>query len=231
MKLTVHAFLTLDGVMQGPGSPDEDVDGGFSAGGWLVPYQDEVMGEIVDSWFTRAAALLLGRTTFEEFRGYWPQVESDDPTTRMIQSGPRYVAAREGYDPQWENTTVLSGDVLEHARALKADGLSRGELASGGPASGAGPDGRDGELQVHGSWRLATALHEAGLVDEYRLLIFPVTVGAGKRLFTEGAPPRGYRIIETRTTSTGAVYVAAQPGEFRRGTFEVQDGQDTARLL
>lgn len=213
MRLTVHAFLSLDGVMQGPGSPDEDPSGGFTAGGWLVPYgNDEVFGEIVTSWFARTEALLFGRLTFELMRGFWPQVtDPADPVATALNSLPKYVVSSTLTDPGWDPTTILTGDPVEAVTRLKAQ--------SGG------------ELQVHGCARLAATLHAAGLIDEYRLLVFPVTVGDGKRLFTPDAPPSGFRLLETRPTPSGAVYSVLQPTPFARGDITIEDGREVTTLL
>lgn len=179
MRLTVHEFISLDGVVQGPGSPEEDPSDGFTAGGWAVPFvEDPGFGAVVDGWFTRAAALLFGRTTFELMRGFWPSVTTDDPTARALNSLPKYVVSGTLTEPGWAPTTVLAGDPVETVARLKAE-------------LGDGP----GELQVHGCARLAATLHAAGLVDEYRLFTFPVTLGAGKRLFEPGAPPTGFRLL------------------------------------
>jgi dihydrofolate reductase len=207
MKLTLHTFLTLDGVMQGPGGADEDRSDGFTRGGWLVPYADEVMGEIVDSWFARAEAILFGRTTFAMMREFWPQVtDPDDTAAAALNRLQKYVVSSTLRDPDWSPTTVLSGDPVEEVRALKEQ--------------------PGGELQVHGSARLAQTLHAAGLVDEYRLLVFPVTVGSGRRLFTDQAPASGFTLRESRTTSTGAIYSALQPATFRVGDIAVEDGKE-----
>ncbi|GAA4284131.1 dihydrofolate reductase family protein [Brevibacterium daeguense] len=207
MLLTLHTFMTLDGVMQGPGGKDEDTSGGFSAGGWTVPYTDEGFGEIVDSWFAKTSAVLLGRTTFEMFREFWPHVDDTDPVARVLNHSPKYVVAHDGFEPGWESSHLISGsDPLPAIRALKESGT--------------------GELQVHGSWQLARSLHNAGLIDEYRLVIFPVTVGAGKRLFAEDGPPRSFRPITTRTTAAGGLYIEATPGELRQGTYIVEDGRE-----
>jgi dihydrofolate reductase len=207
MKLTVHTFLTLDGVMQGPGGAEEDTSGGFTRGGWLVPYADADMGEVVDSWFARAEAILLGRTTFTMMRDFWSAVTDTDDTTAAALNGlPKYLVSSTVTEPGWSPTTVLGGDPVEAVRALKEQ--------------------PGGELQVHGSARLARTLHAAGLVDEYRLLVFPVTVGAGKRLFDETAPASGYTVLESRTTSTGAVYTALAPTPFSTGGIAVEDGRE-----
>jgi dihydrofolate reductase len=199
MKLTVHTFLSIDGVLQGPGGPEEDRDDGFDRGGWLVPYADDDMGSIVDSWFGKVDAFLLGRKTYEIFQSFWPTVtDPNDPVASKLNSLPKYVMSSTLTDPSWFNTTVLSGDLAERVGELKAQ------------------DGR--ELQVHGSGALARSLYDAGLVDELRLLVFPVCVGTGKRLFSDTAPPSGFTLVDSRTTSSGAVYSALTPAPFEVGT-------------
>jgi dihydrofolate reductase len=207
MRLTVHIFLTTDGVMQGPGSPQEDTSGGFERGGWLVPYVDEDFGEIVDGWFRKADAFLLGRTTYAMMFPYWSQVTDSDLLVAEKLNGLRkYVASTTLTDPQWQHTTVLSDEVIERVRELKNE--------------------PGGELQVHGSCELVRALHTAGLVDEYRLLVFPVVVGQGKRLFTENMPASGLRLVESRVTGAGVIYSALTPTEFGVGAFTVVDGKE-----
>ncbi len=211
MKLTVHTFLTLDGVMQGPGGAEEDPSGGFTRGGWLVPYADEDMGSIVDSWFSRAEAILLGRTTFTVMRDFWSQItDPEDGVAGALNGLPKYLVSGTVTEPGWSPTTVLSGDPVAAVRELKEQ--------------------PGGELQVHGSARLASTLHAAGLVDEYRLLVFPVTVGSGKRLFTQDAPASGFTVVESRTTSTGAVYSALAPAPFRSGGITVEDGKEVTSV-
>jgi len=207
VQLTVHTFLTLDGVMQGPGGPDEDTSGGFSRGGWVVPFADETFGKIVNDWFTKAEAILLGRTTYTMMHAYWSQVTDPDNIVAAKLNGlPKFIASGTLRDPQWQNTTVLGGDAIEAVRELKSR--------------------PGGELQLHGSWGLAQTLHRHGLIDEYRLLVFPVTVGAGKRLFTEDAPASGYTLVDSATTSTGGVYSALRPRPFEAGNVEVADGRE-----
>jgi dihydrofolate reductase len=209
VRLTVHTFLTVDGVMQGPGAADEDASGGFTRGGWLVPYADEDMGAIVDDWFARAGAILLGRTTFEMMRDYWTQVtDPDNPVGVALNGLPKYLASRTVTEPGWAGTTLLQGDVVEAVAALKEK-----------PGD---------ELQVHGSGQLVRALHAAGLVDELRLLVFPVAVGQGKRLFTEDAPPTGFDLVEQRRTRAGAVYSALRPAPFQAADHPMpEDGRAT----
>ena len=209
MELTVHEFLTTDGVMQGPGGADEDTSGGFTHGGWIVPFADEDFGAIVTGWFGRAEAILLGRTTYSMMYPYWSQVTDPDNLVAAKLNGlPKYVAPSTLRDPAWHNTAELSGDVIAQVKQLKQR--------------------PGGELQVHGSCGLARSLHRAGLVDEYRLLVAPVTVGAGKRLFTEDAPAMGYTLADSRTTSRGAVYSALRPAQFEVGTVGVVEGRESA---
>lgn len=212
MKLTVTTFLTLDGVMQAPGAADEDTSGGFTAGGWQVPYtDDEDFGEIVMGWFQTPHVDLLGRNTFEMFKSFWPQVDDSDPVAREINSATRYVVAHAGYQPDWGDTTVIdSSDALPAIERLKAEG--------------------EGELVVSGSAQLAAALHGAGMIDEYQLLIFPVVVGGGKRLFADGSLPRGFQVHRTRTTPSGAVLLVLTPEPFRSGDYAVEDGQEVTRM-
>jgi dihydrofolate reductase len=207
MKLVTHAFLTLDGVMQGPGGAAEDRSAGFGRGGWLVPFSDADMAAITESWFARTEAILLGRNTYQTMRAYWIQVT--DPANSVaakLNHGRKYVASNTLTSADWGDTTVLSGDVIGQVADLKTGGR--------------------GELQVHGSARLAQALHAAGLIDEYRLLVFPVTVGAGKRLFTDDAPPRGFSLLESRSTRAGALYQVLAPAAFEVGNVTVQDGRE-----
>jgi dihydrofolate reductase len=207
MKLTLHTFLSVDGVMQGPGGPDEDRSGGFERGGWLVPYSDEGMGEIVSDWFTHAEAILLGRTTYTMMQAFWSQVtDPDNPVAAALNNLPKYVATSTPLEPAWNNSTALTDDAIEQIRDLK--------------------NKPGGELQVHGSCGLAQSLHQAGLIDEYRLLTFPVAVGTGKRLFTDGAPASGFTVVDSRITRSGTTYVALQPKPFRVGDIEVEDGKE-----
>ncbi len=208
MRLTIHTFLTLDGVMQGPGGPGEDPSGGFVHGGWQVPYADRDMGEIVTGWFHKTDAILLGRTTYQLMQPFWSTVtDPDNGVARALNEGRKYVVSSTLQSADWGPTTIL--DSLDAVRELK------------------GHDG--GELQVHGSAALAGALHRAGLIDEYRLFTFPVTIGAGKRLFTPDAPASAYELVTSRTTSTGATYVELLPAPFAGGReFTVEDGKESA---
>jgi dihydrofolate reductase len=207
MKLSVNEFLSLDGVMQGPGGPDEDRSGGFERGGWVIPLFDEQTGEIVSSWFDRGSAILLGRTTYDLMSGYWSQVTDPENEVAMaLNERPKYVASRTLSEPTWHNTTVLSDDAVSAVAALKKQ------------------PGR--ELQVHGSCGLARQLHRAGLVDVYRLITFPVCVGQGKRLFEPDDPSYGFDVVTSRTTSTGAMYVELEPKPYAVASVAVENGRE-----
>jgi dihydrofolate reductase len=184
-KLVVTTFVTLDGVYQGPGGPDEDRSGGFAQGGWLVPHFNDETGAFVSEVFGRAGSFLLGRTTYELFAGYWPKVtDESDPVASPLNSLPKYVASRSLERADWQPSTVIK-DVPAEVAALKEQ--------SGG------------ELQVHGSGNLIQTLIEHDLVDAFNLMTFPVVLGSGKRLFPEGVAPAALRLAETRTTSRGVV--------------------------
>src|SRR5215211_1900444 len=203
MRLTLTTFVTLDGVMQAPGGPDEDPSGGFEHGGWLVPYADADMGQAVAGWFAEADAFLLGRRTYEIFAAAWPKVtDPDDPIASRLNALPKYVASRTLQDLSWNRSELIGGDVATAVAELKRR------------------PGR--ELQVHGSGGLAQTLLEHGLVDEYRLLTYPVVLGKGKRLFGAGAKPTALGLVDRRTTSAGvAIDVYAGAGEPMLGSFEL----------
>ena len=202
--VVVGTFLTLDGVMQGPGGPDEDRTGGFAHGGWSVGYWDDSMGKIITEWTAKADALLLGRTTYEIFAAHWPHVPDDDPVGAVLNRVPKYVASTTLKTVQWNNSKLLHRDVPTAAAAVK--------------------DARRGEIQVHGSCGLLHTLIEHDLVDEYRLWTFPVLLGNGKRLFDGGTIPAGLELIDSTTSSTGVVINRyRRAGEIRYGTFEVDE--------
>jgi dihydrofolate reductase len=210
MKLSLNVFVTLDGVMQGPGGPEEDPSGGFDRGGWLVPYAEDMASVIGEKWFAQADAVLLGRTTYELMKSYWPGVtDPDDVAARVLNTHPKYVVSRTLTDEaaDWGDTTVLSGDVVPAVQAIKEQ-----------PGD---------ELQVHGSWQLCRTLHDAGLVDVYRLLVFPTVVGGGKRLFADGATPSGFRVVDHAISQGGCQYLALEPTQFKVGGHAVVDGKDT----
>lgn len=210
MKLTVTTFVTLDGVMQAPGGPQEDPSGGFTDGGWLVPFMDARAGELVTEQFATADAFLLGRGTYQIFAGYWPQVtDPGDVVARALNGLPRYVVSSTLQTTDWAGTSILSGDVVERIRELKQQ------------------PGRD--LQVHGSHGLLQTLNRARLVDEYRLWVFPVVLGRGKRLFEEGALPAAMELTGTEITGAGvAVHTYRPAGLPRHGEFAVTDDGTSA---
>jgi len=187
-KLVVQTFVTLDGVMQAPGGAGEDPSGGFSYEGWLVPFFDDAMGEQVSEWFVGAEDFLLGRGTYDIFYASWPKMLSDDPVSQGLNFKPKHVASRTLTSVEWETADLLGDDVPGAIRALKEK------------------DG--GELQVHGSAGLIQTLLAEDLIDELRLIVFPVALGQGKRLFGEGTIPRSWRLISSKTTPSGAVMAA-----------------------
>jgi dihydrofolate reductase len=181
--LMVTTFISLDGVMQGPGGPDEDRDGGFEHGGWAVPHIDqEVIGRMAELT-GRAGALLLGRRTYEEFAATWPLAGADDPIGSRMNALPKYVASRTLDKVEWQGSTLLTGDVAEAVAGLK--------------------QGDGGEIQVHGSSGLIQTLLAHDLVDELHVLVFPVLLGSGKRLFAEGTVPAGLELVDGTTLGTG----------------------------
>ena len=202
-KLVVGTFVTLDGVYQAPGGPNEDREGGFQHGGWLVPYLDEKFGEIMTEWTKRADAFLLGRKTYEMFAASWPN--STDPE-EVLNIRPKFVASRTLDMVNWNNSHLLKGDVAQEVAKLKAH--------------------EGGEIQVHGSGNLIQTLLQHDLVDTLRIWQFPVVLGTGKRLFGEGTIPRSFRLVDTQLNTTGAVlHVYERAGGLKYG--EVEVGQET----
>jgi dihydrofolate reductase len=197
--LVVSTFLTLDGVMQAPGGPEEDPVGGFGHGGWSVGYWDDAMSERMGEVMGSPFDLLLGRKTYEIFAAYWPE-NPDAPGAEQLNGARKYVASRTLDSVDWNNSTLLEGDVAEAVARLKEED---------------GP-----QIQVHGSSDLLQTLLEHELVDELRIMIFPVVLGTGKRLFEEGAPPAGLTLAESAISSTG-VFMATyrREGEIRYGSF------------
>jgi dihydrofolate reductase len=193
MRLTVSTFLTLDGVMQAPGGPEEDPSDGFEHGGWSYPFADEDFGRIVTGWFAQADGFLLGRRTYEIFAAFWPRVtEEADPVASRLNTLPKYVVSRTLTSVNWQGAELLRGDVAEEVARLKER------------------PGR--ELQVHGSGDLLQTLMVHDLVDEYRLFVYPVVLGSGRRLFREGTVPRSLKLVDATTTSTGVVVATYERG-------------------
>jgi dihydrofolate reductase len=202
--LTIAAFLTLDGVMQAPGGPDEDRDHGFEHGGWSFPYASEDMREVISDAFGRADCFLLGRRTYEIFAASWPNFpDKDDPVASRLNSLPKYVVSTTLASAEWQPTTIIRGDVAAEVAMLK--------------------ERHEGEIQVHGSAALAQTLHACGLVDEYRLFIEPVVLGTGKRLFETGSAPTALQLIDTRALDKGAVLAIYRPvGKPTYGAFQME---------
>ena len=196
MKLTATMMVTLDGVYQGPGGPDEDRRGGFDRGGWTAAYADADMGDFLTAMFDRADALLLGRKTWEIWEPYWP-LHDDNPFGHAINTLPKYVPSTTLSDPTWQNTHVIGGDVEAAIRELKAK------------------PGR--ELQLHGSGELLRWLLERDLLDELNLRIHPVVLGDGLRLFPERGQTHNLELVESRSTSTGVMLQTYRPAG--RATF------------
>lgn len=197
-KLIALTFLTLDGVMQAPGGPEEDPEGKFSHGGWSVGYWDNVMDGVMTEQMGHPYDLVLGRKTYEIFAGYWPT--SQDPGAEGLNKAKKHVASRTLKKLTWENSALLGPDVVAELKKIK---------------------GQDGpELQVHGSANLLQTLIKNDLVDEFFLKIFPVTVGTGKRLFADGTIPGSFKLIKTQASPAGVIVANyARDGEIKAGSF------------
>jgi dihydrofolate reductase len=193
-KIIVLSFITVDGVMQGPGGPTEDTSGNFTYGGWTVPYFDDFLGKTMTEQMSRPFDLLLGRKTFEIFASYWPHQESP------INEATKYVGSNTLTKHEWNKSVFLNGDVVEKIKRLKQQD---------------GP-----ELQVHGSSNLIQTLLEHDLVDEFWLKIFPVTLGMGKRLFDKGTIPASYSLVESKSSPSGVIIATfKRAGEVKTGSF------------
>jgi dihydrofolate reductase len=191
-KLIVNEFLSLDGVMQGPGSPDEDREGGFVHGGWQLPYFDEVFAEVAAEGIAEAGGYLFGRKTYENMAAFWPTQPDDDMFAATLNTLPKFVASTTLREPlEWQNSTLLQGDVAKAVAELKEQ------------------DGKN--LVVLGSGELVQKLLENDLVDEFGLMIHPIVLGSGKRLFREGSAKKPLRLIRSTTSSTGVVIASYEP--------------------
>jgi dihydrofolate reductase len=189
-KVVAFVSLTLDGVMQAPGRPDEDRRGGFEHGGWAQPYNDPVMGRVAAEGMAQEGSLLLGRRTYEDFFSFWPS-QRDNPFTEVLDKTRKYVASTTLAEPlPWRNSTLLRGDAADAVAELKRQ------------------PGED--LTVLGSGQLIQSLRRRDLVDEYLLLIHPLVLGSGRRLFPDGGPPAELRLVDTVTTTTGVVIATYQ---------------------
>jgi dihydrofolate reductase len=197
-KVIVLSFVSLDGVMQAPGGPEEDESGGFKYGGWTVPYFDEKAGEEMDAQMNHPFDLLLGRKTYDIFASYWPK-HTEGPAA-ALNNAHKYVASHRPMKLEWQNSTQLKGDAAEAVRKLKA---------------GDGP-----ELQVHGSSDFIQTLLKNDLVDELWLKIFPVTLGGGKRLFGDGTSPAAFKVVKSTAMPSGVIFASyVRDGEVKTGSF------------
>ena len=197
-ELVVNTFLTLDGVMQAPGGPEEDPSGGFEHGGWSFGYWDDQMQTVMGESMSKPFDLVLGRKTYEIFAAHWPY--SDEPAAEPLNSATKHVASNTLEELEWENSTLIEGDVPDGIRTIKEED---------------GP-----ELQVHGSANLIQTLLEHGLIDEFRLWIFPLVLGKGKRLFEDGTVPDGLELTSSQVSSSGVIIATYRPGaEIKGGSF------------
>jgi len=198
-KLIVSTFLTLDGVMQAPGGPGEDDSGGFAHGGWSVNYWDDQMGQVMSEAMSTPFDLVLGRKTYDIFAAHWPHA-SEEAGAKPLNDATKYVASRSRPTLEWSNSVLIEGDAAEGIAALKKED---------------GP-----ELQVHGSGNLIQTLLRHNLVDQFRLWVFPLVIGSGKRLFSEGTIPSGLKLVDSKVSTTGVVIGTYEPaGEIVTGSF------------
>lgn len=199
-KLVVLSFITLDGVMQAPGGPEEDPTGGFKHGGWSVGYWDDFLGSVMGEQMSKPFDLLLGRRTYEIFAAHWPYVRGEDPFAARINKARKYVVSKTLSNLDWSNSILIKGDVVQEIRKLKEQD---------------GP-----ELQVHGSGNFIQTLLRHDLVDEFRLKIYPVVLGKGKRLFAEGTIPAGFKLLDSKVSAKGVIVATYErAGEVKTGTF------------
>lgn len=199
-KIVVLTFISLDGVMQAPGGPEEDTSGGFKYGGWTVPYFDEFSGNMMSEQMSMPFDLLLGRKTYDIFAGYWPKQE-DSQIGTDFDKATKYVVSDEAFTPDWKNTVVLDGDVVTKLKDLKN---------TEGPI-----------LQVHGSGDMVQTLLQNDLVDELWLKTFPVILGKGKRLFGEGVIPAAFTLTSSKTSPSGVIFTNYErAGDVKTGSFD-----------
>jgi dihydrofolate reductase len=194
MKIVVSEFLTLDGVMQAPGDPNEDRSGGFELGGWQLAYFDDIFGSTMMEAFAATGGMLLGRLTYENFAAFWPKQPADDPIAPTMNGLNKYVVSTTLTEPlDWENSTLIKGDVAEEvAKLKKAPGK---------------------EIQVIGSGELVQTLIQHDLVDTYKLMIHPIVLGKGKRLFRDGTTMSKLRLVDSKPTTTGVLILTYEPAE------------------
>ena len=211
-KLIASTFASLDGILQAPGGPEEDPTGGFTLGGWMFNYGDESMDLSAAGFDGKDRELLLGRRTYQIFEAFWPYQPKDDPIAKLLNAAKKHVASRTLASLQWNNSSLLQGEVVPAVLALKAL---------------PGPD-----LQMIGSGGLIQTLQAAGLIDEFNVWTFPVVLGRGKRLFGETAKPTSLRLVRSHVSSSGVVMSTYVPaGEIRPGSFATLEpsGMELAR--
>ncbi len=209
-KLITTTFVTLDGVMQAPGGPEEDPTGNFQQGGWSFHYWDDVMGKTMDEFTAKPFDLLLGRKTYEIFAAHWPN-SKEEPIATILNTAKKYVVSRTLAKVEWNNSVLIKGNVVKEIQKLKQQD---------------GPD-----IQVHGSGNLIQTLLKNKLVDELHVWIFPVTVGHGKRLFAEGTLPANLKLRDYKISTTGVIIAVYQPaGDLKIGSFALEQSSD-AELL
>jgi dihydrofolate reductase len=198
-RVIVGTFLTLDGVMQAPGGPEEDPSGGFAYGGWSVNYWDDMMGQVMGESMSVPFDLLLGRRTYDIFAAFWPNAP-EDAGGKPLNEATKYVVSRSRPTLEWGPAVLIDGDAAEGIAELK-----KGEGA---------------DLQVHGSGNLVQTLMRHNLVDQYRLWVFPLVIGSGKRLFADGTIPAGLKLVDSKVSTTGVVIGTYEPaGEIVTGSF------------
>lgn len=200
-KIITTTFVTLDGVMQAPGGPEEDREGGFAYGGWLVNYWDEIMDTVMTGFMGLPFELLLGKRTYDIFAAYWPHTNEYAVVAEPFNATKKYVVSDKSFEPSWQNSVCITGDVVAQIKKLK---------------DGDGPD-----LWVHGSGNLIQTLLKHHLIDRMYLWIFPATVGSGKRLFAEGAQAEGFKLIESKSSTTGVIIATYESiGALKTGSFQ-----------
>lgn len=203
-RLVVLSFITLDGIMQAPGGPEEDPSGGFKYGGWTFPYFDDFLGKVMVEQMSNPFDLLLGRKTYEIFAAYWPYVKGDDPFAGKLNSAKKYVASKTLEKLDWSNSTFIKGDVAQEIKKLKEQ---------------EGPD-----IQVHGSGKLIQTLLKYDLADKFWLKIFPITLGMGKRLFAEGTIPAAFKLRESKISPSGVIIANYErAGDVKTGSFALDN--------
>lgn len=202
-KIITNTFVTLDGIIQAPGGPEEDRAGGFEFGGWSFHYWDDVMGQVMGEGMANPYDLLLGRKTYDIFAAHWPFIEND-PTADQFNTCNKYVATQTLKDATWQNTVLLNGSTVEQVKALKA--------------------GEGIDLQVHGSCDLIQTLLRHNLVDEMNIWIFPLVIGHGKKLFADGTVPSNLKLNKHTVSGTGVIITTYVPdGEIKTGSFALDD--------